>query len=68
MKRGLFILAGALLAGLCMFVCSQLMLTSREPLSSKAIPKENGSLLPELHWLQTWLRLGDTTALRAETK
>ena len=57
MKRGLFILAGALLAGLCMFVCSQLMLTSREPLTSKAIPKENGSLLPELHWLQTWLRL-----------
>jgi hypothetical protein len=57
MKRGLFILAGALLAGLCMFVCSQLMLTSREPLTSKTIPKENGSLLPELHWLETWLRL-----------
>lgn len=57
MKRGIFILACALLAGLCMFVCSQLMLTSGEPLASKTIPKENGSLLPELHWLQTWLRL-----------
>ncbi len=57
MKRGILILVAAVAVGLCMFLCSRLMLSSSGPFSTKAMPKENGSLLPELHWLQHWLRL-----------
>lgn len=57
MKRGVLMLATAVAVGLCMYFCSWLMLSTSGPLSSKAMPKENGSLLPELHWLQNWLRL-----------
>jgi hypothetical protein len=57
MKRGILILVAAVAVGLCMFLCSRLMLSSSGPFSTKAMPKENGSLLPELHWLQNWLRL-----------
>lgn len=57
MKRGFMILMAALAVGLCMFICTQIMFSSDGPLSSKAMPKESGSLLPELHWLQNWLRL-----------
>ncbi len=57
MKRGILILVAAVAVGLCMFLCSRLMVSSRSPFSTQAMPKENGSLLPELHWLQNWLRL-----------
>ena len=57
MKRGFMILMAAVAVGLCMFICTQIMFSSNGPLSSKAMPKESGSLLPELHWLQNWLRL-----------
>jgi hypothetical protein len=57
MKRGVLILVTAVAVGLCMFLCSRLMISSSGPFSTKAMPKENGSLLPELHWLQNWLQL-----------
>lgn len=57
MKRGILILMTAVAVGLCMFLVSRLMLSTSGPLSSMAMPKENGSLLPELHWLQNWLQL-----------
>lgn len=57
MKRGIFILVTAVVVGLCMFLCARLMLSTHIVESAKAIPKENRSLLPELHWLQNWLRL-----------
>lgn len=57
MKRGVLILVIAVAVGVCMFFCSRLMLSSSGPYTSKDMPKENGSLLPELHWLQIWLRL-----------
>jgi hypothetical protein len=57
MKRGAIILVAAVAVGLCMFLCSRLMLSSSGPFATKAMPKENGSLLPELYWLQSWLQL-----------
>lgn len=56
MKRGLVILIGAIAVGLCMFLCVQMTLGSRKE-AAQIIPKENGSLLPELHWLENWLGL-----------
>lgn len=67
MKRGFMILMAALAVGLCMFICTQIMFSSDGPLSSKAMPKENGSLLPELHWLQNWLQLDDEQMHRVKT-
>jgi hypothetical protein len=57
MKRGLFILIGAVAVGLCMFLCAQMMIGGGKSEPAKGIPKENGSLLPELDWLQNWLAL-----------
>jgi hypothetical protein len=34
-----------------------MMFSTSGPLSSRSVPQENGSLLPELDWLQNWLRL-----------
>ncbi len=59
MKRGIIILVTAVAVGLCMFWCSHLMLAPRISESAKTMPKENGSLLPELHWLKDWLHLDD---------
>lgn len=59
MKRGIIILMTAVAVGLSMFWCSHLVLAPRISESSKTMPKENGSLLPELHWLQSWLDLDD---------
>ncbi|MBK8095446.1 MAG: periplasmic heavy metal sensor [Verrucomicrobiaceae bacterium] len=59
MKRGIVILVTAVGVGLCMFWCSHRVLALRTSESAKSMPKENGSLLPELHWLQGWLHLDD---------
>ena len=67
MKRGIIILVTAVVVGLCMFLCARLMLSTHSAQSAKAMPKENGSLLPELPWLQNWLRLdeGQTQKVKA---
>jgi hypothetical protein len=67
MKRGIVILAAAVAVGLCMFLCARLMLSTNSAESAKAMPKENGSMLPELHWLQNWLRLDAEQTQKVKT-
>ena len=57
MRRGQFILLIALTLGLCMFVCTRLILHERSVVT--AVPHERDSLLPELEWLRQWLRLDE---------
>lgn len=52
MKRGTLTLAVGLLLGMAMFFCAQ---TFMQP--SGKVPMEAGSLLPEVQWLGTWLKL-----------
>lgn len=57
MKRGLVILLISVAMGLGMFWCSNRILSSTASDFARSIPKESGSLLPELDWLQSWLNL-----------
>ena len=59
MKRGLIILAIAVLLGVGMFFGSQLMLKPCACANTAQIPVESGSLLPELEWLRLSLHLTD---------
>ena len=59
MKRSIIILVTALAVGLCMFLSFRLILAPRASESAKTMPKQSGSLLPELQWLHGWLHLDD---------
>lgn len=60
MKRGLLILALALILGACMFLCARMMTRTQAPLRlAPGFQGESGNLLPELEWLRARLRLGD---------
>ena len=54
MRRGQFILLIAITLGVCMFVCTRLILHEHPVVT--AVPHERDSLLPELEWLRQWLR------------
>jgi hypothetical protein len=57
MMRGLLILIVGIAVGIGAFFCAK-MVTGRDQIEpSHPIPTENGSLLPELSWLQHWLML-----------
>ena len=59
MKRGIFILLTAVAVGLCTFFCAHRILSPTTSDQATSMPKENGSLLPELNWLRQWLRLDE---------
>ena len=67
MKRGLAILILAPLLGIGVFFATQSMLKPCNCAPSSRMPVENGSLLPELHWLKTTLQLTDGQFARVQT-
>jgi hypothetical protein len=50
-----------------MFLCAQLMVGGGRTAHAESMPTENGSLLPELHWLQNWLELDADQAQKVKT-
>ncbi|TAE90020.1 MAG: hypothetical protein EAZ81_11455 [Verrucomicrobia bacterium] len=57
MMRGLLILTVGIAVGLGAFFGVQMLIGRDMTERSRSMPTENGSLLPELSWLQSWLIL-----------
>ena len=56
MRRGILTLLGAVALGICMFLCTRVLLWKAD---AEPMPVEHGSRLPELGWLRHWLDLDE---------